>query len=75
MFEKRILVIEDDMDAANVLEAYLMKDKFQVAIASDGLRGLEMAAQWQPHLILLDVMLPMMNGHDVLFALRRKSDV
>jgi len=75
MFEKRILVIEDDMDAANVLEAYLMKDKFQVAIASDGLRGLEMAAQWQPHLILLDVMLPKMNGHDVLSALRRKSDV
>lgn len=75
MFEKRILVIEDDMDAANVLEAYLMRDKFQVAIASDGLRGLELAAQWQPHLILLDVMLPGLNGNDVLVALRRKGNV
>ncbi len=75
MFEKRILVIEDDMDAANVLEAYLLRDKFQVAIAGDGLRGLELAGQWQPHLILLDVMLPGLNGNDVLVALRRKSNV
>ena len=75
MFEKRILVIEDDMDAANVLEAYLMRDKFQVAIAGDGLRGLELATQWQPHLVLLDVMLPGLNGNDVLVALRRNSNV
>lgn len=75
MSEKRILVIEDDMDAANVLEAYLKRDQFQVAIAGDGLRGLELAAQWQPHLILLDVMLPGLNGTEVLVALRRKSDV
>ena len=75
MSEKRILIIEDDMDAANVLEAYLRRDKFQVAIAADGLRGIELAAQWQPHLILLDVMLPGLNGNEVLLALRRKSEV
>jgi len=75
MFKKRILVIEDDLDAANVLEAYLKRDQFQVAIAGDGLRGLELATQWQPHLILLDVMLPGLNGNDVLIALRRKSEV
>ena len=75
MSEKRILIIEDDMDPANVLEAYLLRDKFQVAIAADGLRGVELAAQWQPHLILLDVMLPGLNGNEVLLALCRKSDV
>lgn len=75
MSEKRILVIEDDADAANVLEAYLVKSHFQVDIAANGLAGLEKARTWKPDLILLDVMLPQMSGNDVLFELRKKSDV
>ncbi|PXW48880.1 response regulator [Dickeya zeae] len=72
---KRILIIEDDTDAASVLEAYLKRDNFQVLLASDGVGGLEMALRVKPDLILLDVMLPGMNGTEVLAALRRKSDV
>ncbi|QYM98503.1 response regulator [Dickeya ananatis] len=72
---KRILIIEDDTDAASVLEAYLKRDNFQVLLASDGVGGLEMALRVKPDLILLDVMLPGMNGTEVLAALRRKSDI
>ncbi|AJC65328.1 response regulator [Dickeya zeae] len=72
---KRILIIEDDTDAAGVLEAYLKRDNFQVLLASDGVGGLEMALRVKPDLILLDVMLPGMNGTEVLMALRRKSDI
>src|SRR5471030_2045537 len=75
MSEKRVLIIEDDMDAADVLDAYLRREHFQVVIAADGLKGLEMAQRWQPDLVLLDVMLPGMSGTDVLTRLRKKSDV
>ena len=72
---KRVLIIEDDLDAANVLEAYLKRDQFQTSSASSGNRGLELAFSWKPDIILLDVMLPGMSGNDVLLALRRRSDI
>lgn len=72
---KKVLIIEDDLDAANVLEAYLARDHFQTMLASDGQRGLELALSWKPDLVLLDVMLPLMSGTDVLMSLRQKSDV
>lgn len=75
MQSKRILIVEDDADAASVLEAYLKRDHFEVAIVVDGLRALDVVAQWKPNLILLDVMLPGLNGTEVLAALRRKSHV
>ncbi len=72
---KRVLIIEDDLDAANVLEAYLNREQFQTSIASDGQRGLDLVFSWKPDLILLDVMLPGLSGNDVLMAVRRRSDV
>ncbi|SLM61966.1 MULTISPECIES: response regulator transcription factor [Dickeya] len=75
MNPKRILIIEDDTDAASVLEAYLKRDNFQVLLARDGISGLEMALRLHPDLVLLDVMLPGMNGTEVLSALRRKNDI
>lgn len=72
---KRVLIIEDDADAANVLEAYLRRENYNVAIASDGVIGLEMSQSWKPDLILLDIMLPGINGNDVLAAVRRKGDI
>ena len=58
MQTKNILIIEDDADAAEVLEAYLLRENYAVRVAADGLSGLELALRWQPDLILLDVMLP-----------------
>jgi DNA-binding response OmpR family regulator len=74
MSGKRILVVEDDADSASVLEAYLRRDGFQVAIAEDGQRAVEMHARWEPDLVLLDVMLPRLSGTDVLSAIRRSGN-
>ncbi|MFW0699772.1 response regulator [Pantoea sp. R13S299] len=74
MQSKRVLIIEDDADAAGVLEAYLKRENYEVLIAGDGPGGLDAARRWQPDLILLDIMLPGMNGTEVLAALRRRDD-
>lgn len=73
MQTKRILIIEDDADAADVLDAYLKREGYEVQIAGDGISGLELALSWKPDLILLDVMLPGMRGTEVLTSLRRDS--
>jgi len=74
MQSKRVLIIEDDADAAGVLEAYLKRENYEVMIAGDGPGGLDAARRWRPDLILLDIMLPGMNGTEVLAALRRRDD-
>lgn len=74
MNTKRILIIEDDADAANVLEAYLHHENFEVTVNGDELKGLDMVKRWKPDLVLLDVMLPGMNGMEVLAAIRRAGD-
>ncbi|WP_248798163.1 response regulator [Pseudomonas sp. MWU13-2105] len=74
MSGKRILVVEDDADSASILEAYLRRDGFEVILAEDGQRGIELHRQCKPDLILLDVMLPRVSGTDVLTAVRRCGD-
>lgn len=74
MSGKRILIVEDDADSASILEAYLRRDGFNVGLAENGQRGIDMHRQWKPDLILLDVMLPLVSGTDVLSAVRRCSD-
>ncbi|MEN0616244.1 response regulator [Klebsiella indica] len=75
MSGKRILIIEDDADAADVLDAYLRRENYEVWVAGDGPSGLEMSQRLTPDLILLDVMLPGMNGTEVLAAIRRKGNI
>lgn len=75
MSGKRILIIEDDADAADVLDAYLKRENYTVSVAGDGVSGLEMTRRWKPDLILLDIMLPGMNGTEVLAAVRRHSTI
>ncbi|MEE5138123.1 response regulator [Pseudomonas alliivorans] len=74
MSGKRILVVEDDADSASILEAYLLRDGFIVGLAENGQRGIDMHRQWKPDLVLLDVMLPLVSGTDVLSTIRRCSD-
>lgn len=73
MNQRRVLIIEDDADAANVLDAYLRRENYVISLSGDGRAGLDLARQWKPDIILLDVMLPSMNGSEVLAAVRRES--
>ena len=75
MQNKKILIIEDDASVAEVLEAYLRRENYLVRVAADGVSGLEQAERWRPDLVLLDVMLPGLNGTEVLAKIRRGSDV
>jgi len=70
-----ILVVADDPGIVKVVRAYLEKAGFQVLVAYDGKKALHIARHDKPHLVILDLMLPEMDGWDVCRALRRESDV
>jgi len=72
---KKALVIEDDEYIADLLRIYLEKDGFEVSIAPDGGRGIDMAKSWLPDLILLDIMLPVKDGWEVCREVRSESSV
>lgn len=74
MNNRRVLIIEDDADAADVLKAYLMREGYTIEIAGNGLAGVERVERWKPDLILLDIMLPGLNGTEVLAAVRRTGN-
>jgi DNA-binding response OmpR family regulator len=67
---KNIVVIEDDKDVIDVVRYFLEKEQYRVHVAQDGLSGIELSIRIIPSLILLDVMLPKMNGMDVCRKLR-----
>lgn len=61
-----ILLIEDDPMLTEIYQSKLEMENFEVSIATDGKEGLEMAKSAKPDLILLDIMLPELNGFEVL---------
>jgi DNA-binding response OmpR family regulator len=69
-----ILIIEDESQIVAVLRGYLEQNGFSVRSAGDGRTGLFMARQEKPDLVLLDLMLPEMNGLDVARAIRADAD-
>ena len=75
MANERILIVEDDSQIAEVLAAYLQRDGYLTSICSDGGEAMQMFRQWQPDLVLLDYMLPRVNGNEILGAIRRTGDV
>jgi DNA-binding response OmpR family regulator len=70
---KTILIIEDEMTISRVLSVYMKHEGYEVVQAFDGLEGLELFSKHKPNLVLLDVMLPKMDGWDVLVEIRKKS--
>ena len=70
-----ILIVDDEENILNLVEAYLAADGHMVYKASDGKQGLALFRRHQPNLIILDIMLPGMDGLEVLQQLRRESDV
>ena len=66
----RVLVIEDSADLAQGLRYNLELEGYAVRVAEDGRTGLELARDWQPDLVILDLMLPGMDGYQVLRSIR-----
>ena len=70
---KTVLIVEDDRNIADLLRLYLEKEGYKVVIAPDGLKGVEEFRACQPSLVLLDVMLPGMDGWGVCRTIRAES--
>jgi len=71
----RILVVDDEQKVLNVIEAYLIKEGFEVLTASDGEEALNIFKNEQIHLIILDLMLPKISGEEVCNKIRATSSV
>lgn len=75
MSNAKILVVDDEPSIVNLVKAYLEPEGYEVFTANDGPSGLKAARVFKPDLIVLDVMLPGMDGVEVLTQLRRESNV
>jgi DNA-binding response OmpR family regulator len=73
MSKKKILVIEDEEVCVKLLDLVVDKDAYAIIIARDGEEGIAKAKNEKPDLILLDIMLPKVNGYDVAKALRSEQ--
>jgi DNA-binding response OmpR family regulator len=71
----RVLVVDDETMVTEVVGRYLQREGFEVDLASDGEEGLRLAREKRPDLVVLDLMLPKLDGLEVCRALRRDSDV
>ncbi|HSW58910.1 MAG TPA: response regulator transcription factor [Dehalococcoidales bacterium] len=75
MPERKILIVEDDDTLLSLLKYNLEKDGYQTLTAGDGLKGLEMARQFKPEMVILDWMLPKMDGLEVCRILRKEMTI
>jgi len=75
MTAKKILVVDDDVKTVELVKLYLERDGCNVITAYDGLEALRMFREQHPHLVVLDVMLPGINGVEICRILRGESDV
>lgn len=70
-----ILIIEDDSFISDMYKIKFESEGFGVKVATDGIQGLEIAQRWQPDLVLLDVVMPKMDGFTVLQNFKEKPEV
>jgi two-component system alkaline phosphatase synthesis response regulator PhoP len=75
MANKRVLVVDDDEKTVELVKLYLNRDGYRVLIAYDGVEALRLARESRPDLIVLDLMLPGIDGLKICRTLRAESDV
>ena len=75
MAGKKVLVVDDDVKTVGLIRLYLNRDGYQVLTAYDGVEALRLARESYPDLIVLDLMLPDIDGFEVCRTLRHESDV
>lgn len=73
--KQKILIVDDDNNIAELISLYLLKECFDTKIVNDGEAALTEYEAWQPNLILLDLMLPGIDGYQVCREIRTKSTV
>lgn len=71
----RILIVEDELDLANIIKDYLEKELYEVEICSQGDEAIEIFDKFKPSLVILDLMLPGMNGYEICKNIRIKSTI
>ncbi|HEX6640124.1 MAG TPA: response regulator transcription factor [Thermoanaerobaculia bacterium] len=71
---RRILLVEDDPKTSATVALYLQREGYEVATAADGVDALQRAREFDPHLVVLDLMLPRLDGLSVCRALRESGD-
>ena len=74
MSKEKILVVDDDVNICELLRLYIERDDYQVVIANDGEQAVELFNREQPDLVLLDIMLPKMDGWQVCKEIRKTSN-
>jgi DNA-binding response OmpR family regulator len=72
--KKKILIVEDDVDFAEAIKLILESKSYDVAVAYDGKEGLKKAQTEEPNLIILDVMMPEMDGYEVCAKLKANTE-
>ena len=75
MANEKILIVDDDNNICELLRLYLNKEGYQISLAYDGQAAVEAFEQQHPDLVLLDVMMPKMDGWEVLKTIRKYSQV
>ena len=75
MDNKKILIVDDDINICELLRLYLEKDGFATIVANDGEQALHLAQVNNPDLILLDIMMPVLDGWQVCREIRKNSNV
>ena len=73
MGKQKILIVDDDKHIAELISLYMMKDGYETEEVYDGKEALKKAETFQPDLILLDLMLPVLDGWGVLRSIRQDS--
>ena len=71
----RILIVEDELDLANLIKDYLEKELYEVEICTEGDKAIEIFDKFKPSLVILDLMLPGMNGYEICQNIRIKSTI
>lgn len=74
MAKQRILIVDDDEMISELISLYLAKEMYETSIVSDGYEALKAFETFQPHLILLDLMLPGIDGYEVCREIRKTSN-
>lgn len=72
---EKILVVDDDKEIQNLIKIYLVNEGYIVFKASDGYEALEMLKQHKPHLIILDIMMPGIDGMEVCRKIRQSQNI